>query len=173
MGCATVSGAARTAFTAATLGTVPWKPAVTVVRPATKLDTRVALHHLFRRVPLLHAALLWTDPGRSYHRISRINDTGVPSYRSPNMCKYNPTNRTPTPKKDPERILMQGPLRTSYTSGRIRVRRQRVERPRSDSIQYRHTDPAFGVMVWTFLRYSTRKALFSIVGPANVTFSRS
>ncbi|GFY18282.1 hypothetical protein TNCV_2046881 [Trichonephila clavipes] len=45
------------------------------------------------------------EQGRSYHR---IKDTGPPSYRSPNMCNYSPTNRAPISKKGPEGILIQG-----------------------------------------------------------------
>ncbi|GFT91476.1 hypothetical protein TNCV_4286251 [Trichonephila clavipes] len=40
------------------------------------------------------------EPVRSYRR---INDTGFPSYRGPNMCNYSPTNRAPVPKKRPRR----------------------------------------------------------------------
>ncbi|GFV21000.1 hypothetical protein TNCV_2280441 [Trichonephila clavipes] len=39
-----------------------------------------------------------------------IHDTLPPSYRAPKhvLCNYNPTNRAPKPKKDPEGILIQG-----------------------------------------------------------------
>ncbi|GFS69915.1 hypothetical protein TNCV_3102111 [Trichonephila clavipes] len=46
----------------------------------------------------------------------RINDTGPPSYRSPNMCNYSPTNRAPLSKKGPEGILIQSLLRASYAN---------------------------------------------------------
>ncbi|GFU00313.1 transposable element Tc3 transposase [Trichonephila clavipes] len=51
--------------------------------------------------------------GRSYHRISRINDTGPPSYKSPNMCNYSTTNN---PLKDLRRSFDTRPNRTYYAS---------------------------------------------------------
>ncbi|GFU51842.1 hypothetical protein TNCV_3733551 [Trichonephila clavipes] len=56
------------------------------------------------------------NQGRSYRRISRINDTGPPSYRGPNMCNCSRLIRLPCLKKDPERIFIQGPLRATYAS---------------------------------------------------------
>ncbi|GFW70637.1 histone-lysine N-methyltransferase SETMAR [Trichonephila clavipes] len=41
--------------------------------------------------------------GRSYRRISRINDTGPPSYRGPNMYNYSPTTMASMSKKGPRR----------------------------------------------------------------------
>ncbi|GFX96170.1 hypothetical protein TNCV_2290591 [Trichonephila clavipes] len=41
--------------------------------------------------------------GRSYCRISRINDTGPSSYRGPNICNYTITNRAFFSKKGPRR----------------------------------------------------------------------
>ncbi|GFX30540.1 hypothetical protein TNCV_3461911 [Trichonephila clavipes] len=54
-----------------------------------------------------------SNQGRNYRG---INDTGPPSYRGSNMCNYSPLTRLPYLKKDPERILIQGPLGTSYAS---------------------------------------------------------
>ncbi|GFV69229.1 hypothetical protein TNCV_3861521 [Trichonephila clavipes] len=54
--------------------------------------------------------------GRSYRRIIRIDCTGLPSYSGPNMCIYSPNNKALISKKRPGGILIQDPLRTSYTS---------------------------------------------------------
>ncbi|GFU46215.1 hypothetical protein TNCV_2155501 [Trichonephila clavipes] len=54
-----------------------------------------------------------SDHGRSYRRISHINDTDPHSCRSPNMCNYNPTNRAPKSKKGPRRNFDTGPLTAS------------------------------------------------------------
>ncbi|GFX32663.1 hypothetical protein TNCV_888011 [Trichonephila clavipes] len=47
--------------------------------------------------------------GHSYRRINRINDTGLPSYRGPNMCSYSRSNRAPHLKMGLEGILEQAP----------------------------------------------------------------
>ncbi|GFX83188.1 hypothetical protein TNCV_4987821 [Trichonephila clavipes] len=57
-----------------------------------------------------------SNQGRSYLRIRRINDTGPPYDRGPNMCDYNPLSRLPYLKKGLERILILGRLRASYAS---------------------------------------------------------
>ncbi|GFW47686.1 hypothetical protein TNCV_2828771 [Trichonephila clavipes] len=55
--------------------------------------------------------------GRSYHRISSINDTGSSSYRDPNMYNYSPTNRVLIPKKGSRRSFDTEPsFRISYAS---------------------------------------------------------
>ncbi|GFV52883.1 hypothetical protein TNCV_2875511 [Trichonephila clavipes] len=60
-----------------------------------------------------------SQDGRSYRRISHINDTGAPSYRGPNVSNYSPTNSAPISKNGPEGNLIQGPLRASYASGNL------------------------------------------------------
>ncbi|GFX82621.1 hypothetical protein TNCV_1192961 [Trichonephila clavipes] len=47
------------------------------------------------------------EQGRSYRR---INDTGPPSYRVPNICNYNLTKRAPISKKGHRRNFDTGPL---------------------------------------------------------------
>ncbi|GFV80371.1 hypothetical protein TNCV_2259751 [Trichonephila clavipes] len=37
---------------------------------------------------------------------------------SSDMCNYSPTNMAPVSKKGPEEILIQGPLKASYSSGK-------------------------------------------------------
>ncbi|GFY12993.1 hypothetical protein TNCV_665591 [Trichonephila clavipes] len=53
------------------------------------------------RAPLRGIDCVEKDQGRSYRRISHINDTGLPSYRGPNMCSYSPTDRILISKKGP------------------------------------------------------------------------
>ncbi|GFW22584.1 hypothetical protein TNCV_1478811 [Trichonephila clavipes] len=47
---------------------------------------------------------------RSYHRISRINDTGPPSNRGPNMCNYSTANKAFISIKGPRTSFETGPI---------------------------------------------------------------
>ncbi|GFW12394.1 hypothetical protein TNCV_816471 [Trichonephila clavipes] len=54
---------------------------------------------------------------RSYLRISRINDTGHPGYRGPNLCNYSTTIRPVSIEKESLKYndmgLIKGPLNVS------------------------------------------------------------
>ncbi|GFW36357.1 uncharacterized protein TNCV_3712771 [Trichonephila clavipes] len=57
------------------------------------------------------------DLGRSYRRISRIIDTGHPSFEGLKTCKQKkPQNIKKLLDRAPQETLIQGPLRTSYAS---------------------------------------------------------
>ncbi|GFU80758.1 hypothetical protein TNCV_514851 [Trichonephila clavipes] len=49
--------------------------------------------------------------------VSAISTIRGPQDRSLNMCSYSSTNKALISRKEPEVILIQGPLRTSYASG--------------------------------------------------------
>ncbi|GFW04905.1 hypothetical protein TNCV_4881401 [Trichonephila clavipes] len=69
---------------------------------------------------------------RSYRCIIRINITGPPSYRDPNMCNYSITKRALVSKKGSEGVLMRGPIGTSYATDRML---SEFRGPRSDYVR--------------------------------------
>ncbi|GFX82623.1 hypothetical protein TNCV_1192981 [Trichonephila clavipes] len=70
------------------------------------------------------------DQRHSYRRISRINDTGSPSYKGPNMCNFSPTNRVLISKKGSRRNFdtrpPQNSLRQCFRSTSIRKIKRRL-----------------------------------------------
>ncbi|GFX33973.1 hypothetical protein TNCV_911751 [Trichonephila clavipes] len=85
--------------------------------------------------------------------MSRINDTGPPSNRSPNMCNYSSTNKALISKQGPRRNydtgLTKNELRqcinetSRFSLGqnghRIRVHRGRNQRSQSSFVLQRYT----------------------------------